>query len=205
MWQSVQQVVGNMISSVVQKWITAEATKTLASLHGAAERAGIDKEAAAQSIATSALSALKQIAHQAAVAAAAAYSAISHIPVVGPALAPAAAAAALVAVYKLGQSVFSAEGGAGDVPFDNAPFLLHRNEMVLPASIATPLRSMISGAANSNAPFAANDISGTASGAAFHYQDHSGRLTPDQIRANKGAFVKMLREAHREFALKPQR
>src|SRR4051794_29514079 len=29
-----------------------------------------------------------------------------------------------------------------------------------------------------------------------------GRLTPDQIRANKGAFVKMLREAHREFALK---
>jgi phage-related protein len=165
MWQSVQQAVASMISSTVQKWITSEHTKNAATGAGTAERTAMEQTAATQSIATSAFSALKQIAHQAAVAAAGAYSAIARIPVVGPVLAPAAAAAALIAVYKLGQSVFSAEDGAGDVPFDNAPFLLHRNEMVLPANIAAPLRSMIAGGgapANSNAPAPANDGGGDA-------------------------------------------
>jgi hypothetical protein len=214
--QNFRQMLGNIgnailgeatqwMQKVVLRWITNEATKTAAVVTGTTARTAVEQAGAEQSIMISALSALKQIAHQAAVAAAAAYAAISHIPIVGPVLAPAAAAAALVAVYKLGHSVFSAEGGAGDVPFDNAPFLLHRNEMVLPASIAAPLRTMlVGGAANTNAPFAANEVRGSGGAAAFHYHDHSGRLTPDQIRANKGAFVKMLREAHREFALKPR-
>jgi hypothetical protein len=40
-------------------------------------------------------------------------------------------------------TVASAEGGMGTVPYDNAPFLLHKNEMVLPANLASPLRSML--------------------------------------------------------------
>jgi hypothetical protein len=94
--------------------------------------------------------------------------------------------------------------------------------MIIPAAEASGMRAMISAfagwslptglsrpavplaAANTNAPFAANDVRGSNGAAAYHYHDHSGRLTPDQIRANKGAFVKMLREAHREFALRPR-
>jgi hypothetical protein len=53
-------------------------------------------------------------------------------------LAPAAAAAAFAGVMAF--DVISAEGGMGSVPFNDMPALLHRNEMVLPASIAEPLR-----------------------------------------------------------------
>ncbi|GAA5264270.1 hypothetical protein ACOSOMT5_P0690 [Acidiphilium sp. MT5] len=71
-------------------------------------------------------------------AAAGAYSAVVGIPIVGPVLAPAAAAAAFAGVMAF--DVISAEGGMGTVPFNDMPALLHRNEMVLPASIAEPLR-----------------------------------------------------------------
>jgi hypothetical protein len=64
------------------------------------------------------------------------------------------------------------------------------NKQLLPASLATPLRSALTG-----------DGPGLGGGGThIHYHDHSGRLTADQIRANKGAFVKMLKQAHREFA-----
>ncbi len=71
-------------------------------------------------------------------AAAGAYSAVAGIPIVGPVLAPVAAAAAFAGVMAF--DVISAEGGMGSVPFNDMPALLHRNEMVLPASIAQPLR-----------------------------------------------------------------
>ncbi len=130
-------------------------------------------------------------------AAAGVYASIAKIPIVGPFLAPAAAVAALYGVIKLGQSIFSAEGGMGTVPYDNSPFLLHKNEMVLPASLATPFRAMLQGgnAANGNMPFAVND---GGAGGAFHYHDHSGTLTPAQIVANRGAVAKALKMAHRE-------
>jgi hypothetical protein len=54
--------------------------------------------------------------------------------------------------------LFSAEGGMGTVPYDNAPFLLHKNEMVLPASLASPFRSMLT--SNDNLPSAANSNGG---------------------------------------------
>src|SRR6185437_8298118 len=71
-----------------------------------------------------------QVGSNAATAASAAYAAISGIPIVGPALAPAAAAAAFSGVMAF-QSLASAAGGQWRVPFDEQLTMLHRNELVL--------------------------------------------------------------------------
>jgi hypothetical protein len=133
LWNSLQQAIGSAVAKMVSTWIESL----------------IVRNAASQAMHA------KEIIRDAKGAAAGAYRAVVHIPVVGPILAPIAAAAAFAGVM-----AFSAEQGAGNVPYDNAPFLLHKNEMVLPASLATPLRSMLNSggaAANSNAPSAAND------------------------------------------------
>ena len=69
-------------------------------------------------------------------AAAAVYDDVSQIPYVGWVLAPPAAAAAFAAV-----AAFSAEDGMLSVPFDGAHIIGHAQEMMLPASIANPMRN----------------------------------------------------------------
>lgn len=123
--------------------LTAEGVKTAATGVGVAARTGIEATGAATSIGLSASVALADVANSAVRAAAGAYAAIAGIPVIGPVLAPVTAAAALAAVLALGKSVFSARGGAERVANDGDMYELHRDEMVLPASIATPLRSAI--------------------------------------------------------------
>jgi hypothetical protein len=68
-------------------------------------------------------------------AAAGAYNATVGIPYVGPFLAPAAAAVAFAGVMAF------AEGGWDRVPSDQVA-MIHKNEMVLPAHIAEPVRQM---------------------------------------------------------------
>lgn len=80
------------------------------------------------------------IANNASTAASGAYAAVAGIPYVGPVLAPIAAAAAFAGVMAF--DVISAEGGMGNVPYDNMPALLHAKEMVLPAPVATMVRDM---------------------------------------------------------------
>lgn len=108
---------------------------------------------------------------------------------------------ALMSGYAMSFASFSAAGGWYDVPHDGALTELHKSEMVLPAWAAQPLRLMLGGAAaNSNAPAAAND-SPSASGG-YHYHDHSARgLTESQIIANRNAFAKAMKMAHREGKL----
>lgn len=199
------------------KHIVIERAKTTATATSVASRTAVEASGAATSNAISMGTALKQIAHKAAVAAAGAYAAIASIPIVGPFLAPAAAAAALYGVFRLAKSVFSAEGGMDDVPYDNAPFLLHKNEMVLPAKFANPLRSMLSGAgprqsnlasaaatagqearAETRMAAAAPAMAAKAGGGEFHYHDHSGTMTPDQIHTNRSAIAQAVKVAHRE-------
>jgi len=67
------------------------------------------------------------------------------IPIIGPILAPAAAAVAFAGVEAFGGDVASASGGWERVPADDAPALLHRNEMVLPANLAERVRGMTEG------------------------------------------------------------
>jgi hypothetical protein len=158
--------IGNAILGEATKWIqkkvsaflTGELAQTAATTAGVTTRTGIEATGAATSQGISATNSLAQIGHSAAVAAAGAYAAIAKIPIVGPILAPIAAAAALAGVIALGKSIFSAEGGMGQVPYDGAMFELHKDEMVLPASLATPMRSMLlNPVANNNTAAAAND------------------------------------------------
>jgi hypothetical protein len=110
---------------------TVEAAKTTASVRGVATRNAAD-----------AAGGLKEVMHAAAAAAAKAYSALAGIPVVGPFIAPAGAAAAFAGVMAF-ESLASAQGGWAQVPQPTLT-MLHTNEMVLPANIASGFRSMLS-------------------------------------------------------------
>jgi hypothetical protein len=82
-----------------------------------------------------------EVAGAAAVGGAAAAASIAAIPIVGPALALEAGAAMYASILGVfGPLAMFKQGG--DVPMDmNA--MLHKNEMVLPADIAIPLRQMV--------------------------------------------------------------
>jgi hypothetical protein len=139
-----QAVLGEFIHlgvGMATHWLAMEAARTAATLSGAATRTAADTGAAEQSIALSVATAVKDIAVKAYQAAAGASAAIAAIPVFGPALAPAAAAGALAAVVALGKSVASAAGGWERVPQDQLA-QLHKDEMVLPASLAGRLRGI---------------------------------------------------------------
>jgi hypothetical protein len=133
MWKSLLGVVSSILQQIVDQWLVQ---------HGV--MAAIGKIFGLHDVATSAGR-----------AGAAAYASTAAIPIVGPELAPGAAAAAVAGATSFG-SIMSASGGWGQVPFDGAMTELHRNEMVLPANLATPLRSMLtSGGANDNSGGAA--------------------------------------------------
>ena len=119
---------------------TAEAAKTGATVAGAATRTATEAAASTAAKGFSISTALTDIGANAVRAATGAYAALAGIPVIGPVLAPAAAAAALYGVYALGRKMFSAEQGFGSVPYDGAVTELHKEEMVLPAKYANPLR-----------------------------------------------------------------
>lgn len=145
---------------------TAQAAKTAVVVGGEAVRTGAVATATATTSGLTLTSALAQIAAHAAVAAAGAYAALASIPFVGPVIAPVAAAAALVGVLALGKSLFSAAGGWGEVPQDGMITQLHKKEMVLPASIAEPLRQSLAG--GFGLPGGGSSLSGAAAaGSAF--------------------------------------
>jgi hypothetical protein len=123
---------------------TGAATRVAVTAGAAAAQTGIEASAAATSMAITASTGSANIAVKAVEAAAGAYAAISAIPVVGPFLAPAVAAGALVAVLALGKKIFSAKGGEERVPYDGAMYELHKDEMVLPANFANKLRASLS-------------------------------------------------------------
>ena len=127
-----------------------EATKVSEIAAGEAAGLGVKAGASSSSIMMDAWTAM-----------AGAYAAIAAIPYVGPVLAPLAAAGAFAAVAALAVNVFSAEGGWGDVPEDGLPTVLHKKEMVLPASLAVPLRGLLTG----SAAIAASDAGPVASAA----------------------------------------
>lgn len=79
-----------------------------------------------------------QVLSNAAVAASGAMAATAAIPIVGPLLAPAAGASMFAATAAFAP-LASAAGGWGDVPSDQMA-MIHKREMVLPASIAQHVR-----------------------------------------------------------------
>jgi hypothetical protein len=91
---------------------------------------------------TQGTTAVAQVGSNAAVAASAAIASTAAIPIIGPELAPAAGALAFSEAMAYAPMAIAA-GGWDSVPFDNYPSLLHKEEMVLPATIASPLRAAI--------------------------------------------------------------
>lgn len=118
---------------------TKEVSKTAATTAEETGRVAAATTAAVSIKAITAASGVSQIATHAAVASAAAFAATASIPVVGLAAAPAAAASAFATVMSFATAIFSSAGGEWDVPNDRLN-LVHKNETILPATIAAPMR-----------------------------------------------------------------
>jgi hypothetical protein len=126
-----------------------QATQTAATSAGVAQRTAAEQAGQSESLAMDLTATLKKITNAAAAAAAAAFHAFADVPLVGPALGAAAAAATFVAVESFG-ALASASGGY-DIGSENPLVQAHAREMILPASIAEPLRGMIAAGGASGA------------------------------------------------------
>ena len=168
MWGGIVQAAQQAISKMVANWIVGLTVKE------AVTKAANEKDVVRDAMA----------------AARGAYKALVGIPIIGPVLAPIAAATAFAAV-----SAFSAEGGVGSVPYDDAPFLLHKNEMVLPANLATPLRAMLtSGGVNDNAASSAGSFGGSGGGDTIHIHAVDARSFERMLRTNRAAVGSAVRD-----------
>jgi hypothetical protein len=117
-------------------------------------------------------------------AAKAAWESVVHTPIVGPILAPIAAATTFAAVTAFG----SAEGGQYYVP-NNQLTMLHPQEMVLPAGIANQMRSVIGGGGSggSGVTVVVNHSVSAVDAASFqgHIRRHSNMIANEVTRALK--------------------
>ena len=121
MFQSVAQAVIGTLSQIAAKWLIDMVIQKLLSKATAAS----------------------QVTANAGVAGAAAVASTAAIPIVGPALAPAAGAAAFGMAMAYMPAVFSAAGGF-DIPAGINPMVqTHAEEMILPAQISNGLRALI--------------------------------------------------------------
>lgn len=142
-----------LIGNMLLKWLGLETAKTESNAAGNTTRTAMDAIAAKLAV----LRAFGQIEVDAAVAAAGAMAAISAIPYVGPALAPEVAAETYATTMGwatgLGAGLFSAAGGMWNVPADTLA-LVHKQESIIPASVAQPMRDFFSGGASGGASYA---------------------------------------------------
>lgn len=205
-----------VIKPKVMAWLFGESAKTGATATGVVVRGTAEKAGALQSVALWAMTATKNILSSAWEAMAGAYKAIVGIPFVGPVLAPVAAGVAFAGVAALAGRVKSARGGY-DIPSGVNPMTqLHEEEMVLPKQHANTVRALGDIAPRLLAPrgdplaalhapvtvaqaapggIATRASSGMAQstppGDTYHtpvtYNDHSGRLSGDEIRRNANA------------------
>jgi hypothetical protein len=151
--QTISQAFKNIFKSMLAESISfgvktliahkaAEMAKTGATAQGTAQRVALESWAAVKSVAIGAWSAIARISQYAVEGAAAAFKSIAAIPIIGPALAPAAAAAAGLAIVGFAGRIASARGGY-DIPAGVNPMTqLHQSEMVLPAALADRVRGM---------------------------------------------------------------
>ena len=157
----------NACARMISEWLYHETTKSAGTAAGVAARTSAETAGQSQTLAMSAVNALKNIVNQAAQAAAGAYQAIAPIPIIGPVAAPIAAAGAFAGVMAF-EGLVSAAGGY-DIPAGLDPLVqAHAQEMILPARIANPLRDMLSSYAPGSAPAAAPGAASAGSGGDVH-------------------------------------
>lgn len=128
------------IEKMVISWIVGEKTKTAATVTGNAMRTA-SNVGAAQTSNLADVGAMKSgIFGHAGSAAAAVWDDTAQIPVVGPFLAPEAAAAAFVAVMAFGDDLPSFAVGTDYVPYDMKANI-HQGEAIIPANINAQMRA----------------------------------------------------------------
>jgi hypothetical protein len=138
-----KQMIDAAIKSSID-WAIQEGVKTGATEAGVAQRTAAEADGQSAGLAQMVMSALKAIATNAATAASGAYSSASQIPYVGWILGPIAAAAAFAAVMAFGGHIPSAAGGLWNVPSDTLA-MVHKQETIIPAAIAQPMRDFFTG------------------------------------------------------------
>lgn len=180
----------NMVTAPLMAWMFGETAKTGATVTGVGIRTAAEAGGAAMSVAIWGAASIKNIMASAWQAMAGAFAAMTAIPIIGPALGVAAAVAAGAFVFGLVKNVASAEGGY-DIPAGTNPLTqLHEQEMVLPKQYANVIRQ------------AANGEGQLGGGGVYHYNDHSGRLTPADIRRNARVFAEEMQKLRRNGAIK---
>jgi len=139
-----KQMISSLESSLekmLSDWLEHHLMELLIHTQAKEGEGAVDKAAAAQKQEISMQEHMREVFMAAKQAAVKAWNAMSGIPVVGPALGAAAAAATFAAVMAFG-SITSAQGGFYEVDRDQLAFI-HQREMVLPAGIADRLRTAV--------------------------------------------------------------
>lgn len=162
---------------------TAEAAMTGATVSGVAARLAAETMGIMKSVAMHAAAFLKQIASAAAAAFAGVVAFLS--PIMGPWAVPAAVGIS-GAVLAAGARVVSSEGGEWDVPQDRLNFV-HKNETILPAHIATPLRNMVEGGGGIGGNVTVNITAMDGADVKRFFDKHGSKLV-DSLRGQARSF-----------------
>lgn len=181
----------------------AEAAKTVSTVVGTQARVGAVVAGAAEERGINFITAIKAIGANAAKAASGAYAALAGIPIIGPVLGAAAAAGTFAAVLAFG-AFASAKGGQVQVPYDGQMTELHKDEMVLPAWAANPLRANLR-ASGSNQVFNTASAAGSAArehsiSNTFNFQPQHSHQNADLeqlLRTQGKSFRKWINNEHR--------
>ncbi|MCL1908964.1 MAG: hypothetical protein FWG12_06310 [Holophagaceae bacterium] len=188
----------SVLNSVLQAFIkkttqelvqhmTIENMKSLFTKKIAAQEIATKAAASAQSKGITIANATTDIGATAPVAGAKAFSAMASIPFVGPALGAAAMAAAIGAIMALMGKLNSAAGGWGQVPSDQLA-MVHKNEMILPAKYAEPLREQLEGGDMGGSPIVIN-LSAMDAKSSYGW-----------MKDNAGQFRELIKQQVRDFA-----
>jgi hypothetical protein len=146
-WQSIAASYAKMALDMGIEWVKKEIIETSATRIQTAIRTALGLEASAVSKTTKATEVAVTVPAEAAKGAAGAASSQAAIPIIGPALAE-EAFASVTGLIMGAESIASSAGGEWNVPEDRLN-LVHKNETILPANIATPLRNMVEGGGGS--------------------------------------------------------
>jgi hypothetical protein len=142
------RVIDTVIKKLVESWLVGETTKTAATEGAETMRLGIKQAAATEGLGAEFAANLKEVSASAYAAGAKAYAAVVGIPIIGPVLAPVAAATAFTAVLAFGSGIPSAAGG-WDVPQDTLA-MVHKDEKILSPATSKKIDNMTSGAGGGN-------------------------------------------------------
>jgi len=175
----------NLAAKSLQNWIAAEAAKLLSSQATAAQVVAVEAAAIPEADAAQALADIQAIQGSAAQGAAAAYAAMAGIPVVGPEMGAAAAAETYAAIMGFAAMVPAAAGG-WDVPRDSLAYV-HKQEMILPASLAGGVRDMVAGGGR-----------GGAGGDTHVHFSFGGSMDKSWFKNNRGHIMEAIKSGVRD-------